>query len=203
MVKADIGSSAVPYFSYVCTCIWPQLSLGTYTFIVNALFFAGQFIVEPGSFTLSKLLQLIPTALMGAAADINMLVFQQLSPQSYWQQLLILLLGCMMFGMSIALMVCADIVLMPMDTLITLLAKHTRFSWGNVKTVVDLSLLLITLALSFLFLHYPVGIREGTVIACICVGQFYRFMGRPASLLVWGRKGRPDASLPSCSEERQ
>lgn len=199
LVKANIGSSAVPYFSYICTCIWPQLSLGTFTFLVNALFFIAQFFVEPGSFTPVKLLQLVPTALMGAAADANMLVFQWLNPQHYILQLLILLLGCLMFGLSIALMVHAEIILMPMDTLITLLARHTHFSWGNIKTVMDLSLLLVTLGLSLIFLHRLVGVREGTVIACICVGQFYRVMGRPARWLIWGsdRSGEKGEADPT------
>lgn len=191
LVKANIGSSSVASFSYVCTCIWPAVSLGTFTFLLNLALFCAQFVVERGSFTPEKLLQLVPTAMMGLAADVNMYLMRGAAPSGYPQQVFALLAGCLMFALSISLMVASRLILMPMDTLITLLSRKSHRAWGNVKTTLDMGLLLLAVLLSLGFLGRIEGVREGTIVAAVCVGQFCRLLQRPADLLVWGRSSNP------------
>lgn len=58
--------------------------------------------------------------------------------------------------------------------------------FGNVKTGLDVSMVILSTVVSLLALHRLVGVREGTVVAAVCVGQCCRLWRRsPTGWWVW------------------
>lgn len=186
MVKSRTGTSAVTSLPAILNVIFPSVTLGTFTFLLNMLFFLGQFVAEPGSFSPAKLLQIIPTVLLGVAVDVNMWLADWINPVGYGQQLLLLLCGVLLFGLSIALMLSAHAVLMPIDSFVSAIAKKLGAQFGNVKTGLDITLVLLSVVVSLCVLHRLEGVREGTVIAAVFVGQISRLLQRYTDrLLPW------------------
>ena len=159
----------------VMTQICPLLTLGMYTFLLNVLFFIGEFIVDFKSFSASKFIQLIPTFFLSVAVDFNMFLVRGLHPETYILKLAVLIIGCMFFGLSIAFMVTADVILMPGEALIKIISVKYQKEYGNVKTAVDVSLVVLAVIVSLIFLNTIYGVREGTLIAAFTIGNFSRF----------------------------
>lgn len=176
IIKSQTGTSPMSSLTNVMTYVYAPISLGTYTFFLNFAFFVGEFVLEPKSFHPVKLIQLIPTFFLSVAVDLNMMLVANLVPSSYPMQLLILAIGCIVFALSISLMVSANVLLMPGDAFIGILANRTGLKWGNAKSAVDVSLVILAVLVSLLFLHKVVGVREGTVIAAICIGQISKLV---------------------------
>ena len=71
---------------------------------------------------------------------------------------MVLLISCVVFGLSLALKVSADATLQPSEAFISVVADRTGKEWGNIRTVVDVSLVII--------------------VAAILNGQFCRIFGK-------------------------
>ena len=110
IIKSGTGTSPMSSLTNVMTQICPLLTLGMYTFLLNVLFFIGEFIVDFKSFSASKFIQLIPTFFLSVAVDFNMFLVRGLHPETYILKLAVLIIGCMFFGLSIAFMVSADVI---------------------------------------------------------------------------------------------
>ena len=166
IIKSGTGTSPMSSLTNVMTQICPLLTLGMYTFLLNVLFFIGEFIVDFKSFSSSKFIQLIPTFLF---------LVRGLHPETYILKLAVLIIGCMFFGLSIAFMVSADVILMPGEALIKIISVKYQKEYGNVKTAVDVSLVVLAVIVSLIFLNTIYGVREGTLIAAFTIGNFSRF----------------------------
>lgn len=175
IIKSGTGTSPMSSLTNVMTQVFPVLSLGTYTFFLNFSFFVGEFILEPKSFKLSKFIQLIPTFILSVAIDFNMMLVANLVPANYAIRIVVLIIGCMFFGLSIACMVSANILLMPTEAFIGIICDKTGKEFGTIKTYFDITLVILAVIVSFIFLRRVHGVREGTLIAALCIGNFTRF----------------------------
>ena len=129
IIKSGTGTSPMSSLTNVMTQICPLLTLGMYTFLLNVLFFIGEFIVDFKSFSASKFIQLIPTFFLSVAVDFNMFLVRGLHPETYILKLAVLIIGCMFFGLSIAFMVSADVILMPGEALIKIISVKYQGIW--------------------------------------------------------------------------
>ena len=77
---------------------------------------------------------------------------------------------------------------------------RTHKNFGNIKVLVDSSMVLAAVLLSLAVLHTIVGLREGTIISAVLVGMSVRFFS-PAGRVVWlrssGKKRKAGESPPS------
>ena len=166
IIKSGTGTSPMSSLTNVMTQICPLLTLGMYTFLLNVLFFIGEFIVDFKSFSASKFIQLIPTFFLSVAVDFNMFLVRGLHPETYILKLAVLIIGCM---------VSADVILMPGEALIKIISVKYQKEYGNVKTAVDVSLVVLAVIVSLIFLNTIYGVSEGTLIAAFTIGNFSRF----------------------------
>ena len=175
-IKATIGVSPMSSITNLLILIFPNISLGTFSFLVNFLFFVAEFIVAPKTWHPIKILtQLVPTFICSVFIDINMALVSSITPESYLMKVAVLLLGCLVFGLSLALMVSADATLQPSEAFISVVAERTGRAWGNVRTAVDISLVIIAVIASLIVFQALTTVREGTVVAAILVGQSSRW----------------------------
>lgn len=184
IIKSGTGTSPMSSLTNVMTQIFPLLTLGMYTFLLNLMFFILEFVVEPKSFKLVEFIQLAPTFLLSVAIDINMILVKNLMPSNYIMQIGILIIGCFFFGLSIALMVSADVILMPGEAFIKIVSQKTGKEYGNIKTYVDVSLVILAAIVSLIFLHKIYGVREGTLIAALLIGNMSKLCKKFTNKLI-------------------
>lgn len=173
-IRAGVGIAPISSVTRTMTMVYPPLSQGTYSFLLNFVMFFGEFVVLPKEFRLKNFAQLIPALVSGFFLDANLRLLSFLSVENYVLSLCLLVVGCAVLALGIYLMIEADLILMPNDAFNSVLVKRTHMKWGNVKTMVDLGLLLTAAMIGLVFLGKIMFIREGTLINAIICGQFIK-----------------------------
>ena len=171
ITKAALGTSPISSLPYVLSPAFP-LSLGGFSFIMNMLFIAAQFVLLCGVIKPVQLLQIPVNLVFSAAIDLSMSLLGWLEPSGLIARCASLLAGCVILAFGVALEVAPDVLLVPGEGIVRAIACRTRARFGSVKVAFDVTLVLISLALSLLFFHRLNGLGLGTVISALLVGRF-------------------------------
>ena len=97
-----------------------------------------------------------------------------------------LLLGCVFLGLGIALEVIPNVLILPGEGLVRVIAGLTGWRFGHVKTGFDMSIVASAVVVSVLVKGQVLGIREGTVIAALIVGNISHFFIEKVSAALAG-----------------
>jgi len=178
MVQGRLGISPISSFPYVFSVRFPQISLGTFTMILNLLLITGQILILRREFTLIQFVQFPITLLFGLFVDVSKWMLSVILPQAYWQQLLVFLFGCVVLALGVSLAVTAGVVMNSGEAFIAAVSRKSGLNFGTVKVLFDVTLVLLAILFSFLFMGRLEGVREGTVIAALLSGFIIRFFNR-------------------------
>lgn len=162
--------SSLPYvLSLVCT-----LSFGTTTFLVNIVFIFLQVLMLRKNFHKSYYWQIGVTLIFGIFVDLSMHILSFVVARDYITQLVMLILGAMVMGLGIFLEVRADVCYVPGEGLVKAISKKFKLNFGKTKISFDIMLCVLAGFLSLLEFHSIYGLREGTIISALLVGNFVR-----------------------------
>lgn len=174
-IRAGIGISPQSSLTRTMTLIFPGVSQGTFNLILELVMLALTFLVMRKAFKVRYLLSLIPTLILAVLLDFNLSLTEWIVlEEPYIAKLGLLLFADAIMALGLFLMIRANLVLMPMDMFVNTLHNKTGRKWGNLKTMFDCSLLLVSAAIGLLFLGAPQFIREGTIINAIMIGQYIK-----------------------------
>ncbi|WP_052339216.1 YczE/YyaS/YitT family protein [Gorillibacterium massiliense] len=177
ITKADIGTSPISSVPYVLSLKFP-LSFGMFTFVICILFVLLQAVLLRGRMPLRDYLQIAVGLIFGYFVDAGMAVLSHASFPDYWEKIIALVAGCFMLAIGVNVQIAAGTVLNPAEGIVKVLADRTKAEFGNVKMIFDWSLVAIALLLSLLAFGSMQGLREGTVISALLVGQFVKLVRR-------------------------
>lgn len=177
-IKAALGTSPISSVPYVTGAI-SGLSVGTTTIIMNTVFVLIQIAILRRRYEWFQLLQLPAAVLFGTTIDVASLLIDGLSPTAYWQQWLVCLLGIFLVALGICMEVVANLITTAGEGIVLAICKVAPVKFGNMKMAFDLTLVALSVVLSFVFLGHLDGVREGTVAAAILVGQLTKQLQRP------------------------
>ena len=77
-------------------------------------------------------------------------------------------------AIGISLDVIADVIMLPAEAFVRELSKKTGIRFGNVKVAFDSTLTIMAMEVALIAFHKLNGVREGTLINALCVGQLVR-----------------------------
>lgn len=187
-VRSMLGSSVISVLPYVFESaglqgLVPKLTIGQYTYIMNALLVVGQLCVLRRQFEAVQLFQLLVGFVFGSLIDINMLLTQWLVPAAIWQKVLVQVLGCTVLGVGIALEVRCGSITMPGEGFPVAISRVSGVEFPKIKICVDVSLVMLGLVAMMAFFGQwqwqIVGI--GTLFAMFYVGYVVKMAGRHLS----------------------
>ena len=187
---AGMGTSAVSSLSYVLTFVFPGLSLGVFTFLVNCTMLVGQVLLLRHRFQSIQLLQIPATLLFSVCIDLWTELLAPLVPESYGARWVVLLLGCLSLGLGVALEVLPNVLILPCEGFVRTVSQVFGWDFGKTKTGYDLAMVSAAALLSYLSLGAICGLREGTIVCALTVGGISRFLCRRLSFLQYPRSGR-------------
>lgn len=183
---AGLGISPVSSIPRALEIIW-HFTMGTTTIIVYCVLVLIQFLVLRKDFKLFNILGVPVAIVFGFLVDlvgidpnaIGHLLANFPRPQGYVMQLLYLLISIILIGLGVYIYLKPSLVPMPAEGLALAISQKSGKAFGDCKTGVDVGLILIAFILQLIFLGGfksfsnpdTVVIREGTVIAAVCVGQ--------------------------------
>ena len=176
-IKAGLGTSPISSIPYALNLI-TGLSVGTTTILVNANLILLQIIILRKKYQPIQLLQFPVAVAFGLLTDVAVACTDAIGLTSYWQQWLMCLAGIVLVALGVSFEVAAHAVTLPGEGLALALCRVIKLKFGYMKVIVDVSLVVIAVALSFGFLHGLQGVREGTLAAALLVGLLAKQINR-------------------------
>lgn len=180
-----LGSSVISVLPYVFQSageksLVPALTIGQYTYIMNALLVIGQICVLRRRFELVQLFQLVVGFVFGSLIDLNMLLTPWVAPTTFVMQAVTQVAGCTILAVGIALEVRCGSVTMPGEGFPVAISRVSGMEFPKVKIIVDTSLVVLGVIACYAFFGawqwYIVGI--GTLFAMFYVGYMVRVVGK-------------------------
>lgn len=185
-VRSMLGSSVISTLPYVFETAGkrslgvPALTIGQYTYIMNALLVVGQICVLRRRFEPVQLFQLLVGFVFGSLIDVNMMLTGWLQPATIAAKIAAQVAGCTILGLGIALEVRCGSVTMPGEGFPVAISAVTGVEFPKVKICVDTGLVVLAVVFSYVFFGawqwYIVGI--GTLFAMVYVGMVVKKIGK-------------------------
>lgn len=182
-VRSALGSSVISTIPFVLTLagengLIHSLTIGEWTYVMNFVLVGLQILVLRRKFEPTQLFQLIIGFLFGWLLDVNMALTGALPINGVIAQILAQLVGCTVLGAGIAFEIRCGSVTMPGEGLPAAICRVVNASFAKVKICVDVSLVIIAVALGYCFfgtwLWMVVG--PGTLFAMIYVGAVVKII---------------------------
>lgn len=196
VIRAGLGNSPVSGTTYVLSRAFPAVSLGGFTFIFNMALLLGQILMLRRRFKLIQLLQIPVSIFLGGFTDFTVWLTGFIPTPNYLSRLAVLLAGCAVAAVSVALAVQANVLMNSGEAFVKALSDTVKKKFGSCKVAFDVSLLIAIAVLSLLLLGHLEGLREGTVIYALLVGNLVKLvLPRLGWLERWMSCGRlPEAA---------
>ena len=186
---AGLGMSAVNSVPRALEIV-TGCTFGTMIIVVYSLMVVLQFLILRKDFKLHNILGIPVGLLFGSLVDILgtdpnaighfMIHFHR--PASYLEQLLYLAVSIVIVGTGVYVYMKPRLVFMPVEGFTEAVAMKTGKTFGDCKSIVDVSLALISLAVQLIamggmksFSSPDVVVREGTVLSALLSGQIVKF----------------------------
>ena len=121
-------------------------------------------------------MQLIIGTIFSFFIDFSLMLVNFINPVGYVNQMLLLLISCVVVAFGVLLEIKTEIVYLPADGVIVAISKVVKVEFPKVKPFVDTSMVIIAAILSIIFLGYLAGVREGTIISAIIIGPIVKIL---------------------------
>ncbi len=171
-VNSGLGVSPVNSLPYVISLIL-NVDMGRCVIGVFASYIVVQLLLLRRNFRWIQLTQLVFSTVFGYFVDFAKWALGDWALASYPGRLAMLFFSILLVALGVCLYMGTGLVNMPMEGM-TKAVKDTLFPkthFAEVKVAMDCGVVLLGVALSFLFLGQLEGIREGTVICAVLVGK--------------------------------
>lgn len=175
-IRSGLGTTPISSVPYVYNIVFPRLSVGMLTILLNVFFVFLQILILKSDFKIIQFLQIPVVMLFGWFVDVHLSWNGNLIPTNYLMQWVFCLVSCLFIAFGIFLQLKADVSILPGEGLIMAIAKSLKKEFGLIKILFDSLLVVVALISVFIFLDKLEGVREGTVASALLVGflvQFY------------------------------
>lgn len=177
ITNSMLGTSPIACLPFVLTSIF-GLTLGTFTFVMNIFLLAAQKLLLGSVFATRHMLQLPTAFLFGIFIDLSMFLTRVCITDVYPLQIVCCTVGTAILGLGISLQVACNSTTIPCIGILVAVSYRWHINFGNVKVLLDLTLVALAALLSWAVLGEIVGIREGTVISAALTGFFAKGFSR-------------------------
>lgn len=169
ITKAQLGATAVTSLAFVISQL-SGLSFGMMTGLFNFMYVIIQIVIQRKAFPKIQLFQFVVSFILGFAVDFANFLLRNLLPETYIQQLAILLVGCVIMGFGVFLQLKAATVYNPAEGIVYAIADATNRPFDVVKTAFDVTLVISAIILGLVVTGGVVGVREGTIVSALIIG---------------------------------
>ena len=176
---AELGVSPISSVANVISIRCDLLTMGGWLTVTNCLMILCQIILLKKKFAPIQLLQFPVSILSGYFTDLCLYMISGIGTETYIIRLGLLLAGIVILALGISATVIADTIVNPGEGIVKAIAIVSGKSFGDVKTIFDVSWVTLSLVLSLILFGFRlVGVREGTIIAAFFTGYGVKFWNR-------------------------
>ena len=176
--KCGLGVSPSSGLAYLLSEVFPALSMGTFTTLMNLCYLLIQLLILRKKFHPSRLLQLLVVFLFGYFTDFTLMLVAPIQVENYFLQLLLCAGACAVMGLGLFLEVRARVISMASEGALSVIAAARKRDFGQIKIINDCVCVVATVAISLIAFREVHAVREGTIIAAVLVGLCTQSCGK-------------------------
>lgn len=186
---APLGSSLF----YVLNQWIDALSMGQWSWVMQAIWLITLILIVQ-QVHVRYFFSFATSVLYGMSLDITKIIFSNISVHNFGERLLCFGVGFLMLGVGLQLFFKCSMPMVIYDLIVKEVTAVKHLKLGIVKTVLDVTILLLAAGIGLVFLGGLVGLGIGTVIIALFTGAYIQsidglvnriFEFRP---LIWGRE---------------
>ena len=177
-VKSDLGVSPVNSIPYVIS-LMTGIEQGRCVTVIFICFIGLQFLISPKTFSVKNLLQIVGSTIFGYfVTAANRLTVGVPECSNYPMRLLYLFISMVLIAIGVSLYMKPNLLPLPAEGIMQALVDRFGIRFPNAKSGVDTTMVVVAVVLSFLFFHKLNGVREGTIIAALGIGQLVKIWNK-------------------------
>lgn len=179
-VKSDLGVSPVNSIPYVIS-LKTGIEQGRCVTVIFICFIALQFLISPKTFSVKNLLQIIGSTVFGYfVTAANLLTVGVPGCSNYLMRLVYLFISMVLIAIGVSLYMKPKLLPLPAEGIMQALVDRFGIKFPNAKSGVDTTMVIVAAILSLVFFGKLNGVREGTIIAALGIGQFVKVWNKLA-----------------------
>lgn len=181
--KAGLGTSPVASVPYSISLMSGLLTFGGWLNLLSVLQITVQVLLlgrrcKPVEIVIQTLLAFV----YGYLTDFSCGLIAGLKVGSYPMQLVFMLISCIVLAFGIWLQLKGGVAMLPGEAMNRAISTRTGRRYETVKVFFDVFYIVVSAVLGIVFLGGLKGVREGSIIAAVVIGNLIRFYNR-----VWNR----------------
>lgn len=177
--KAGLGTSPVASVPYSVSLVNQSLSFGWWMIIMSLVQILVQvLILRKKCKPFEILVQVVVAFVYGSLTDFCCGLLQGLNPVSYPARFGLMLVGCVILGLGIWIQYKGGVAMLAGEAMNRAISQVTGKRYENIKIFFDVFYIVVSGIISLVFLGKFAGVREGSVIAALLIGNIIKLINK-------------------------
>ena len=176
MLHGGFGISTVSSLPYAISCITDRFTFGQLNYIFQGCILVFMLLITR-KFKKAYIASFILSVTYGVGLDVGNAVVESYPTDQIWMRILWFFAGAFLLCLGVYFMVRSSLPIVMDDMMVVAIAEHYGVTFRRVKTLFDLSCIVMSLAVSLAFSHDLGGIGVGTILLALFTGQTIHMIG--------------------------
>ena len=178
--KAGLGTSPVASVPYSVSLVNHTLTFGWWLNMWSVLQIAVQIaLLRKKCKPVEIIIQTVLAFVYGYLTDFSCKLISGLQANNYIMQFALMILSCFVLGFGIWIQFKGGVAMLPGEAMNRAISEVTGIKYENIKIFFDVLYIVIAAAICFIFVGKLEGVREGSIIAAVLIGniiKLYNFL---------------------------
>lgn len=177
--KAGLGTSPVASVPYSVSLVSTLLTFGGWLNLLSVLQITVQVLVMRFKCNYFEIaVQTVLAFVYGYLTNLSCFLIRKITVTTYIGRFGFMLLGCVILAFGIWVQVKGGVAMMPGEAMNRAISEAAGKRYENVKVLFDILYIATAVLICLVFLHKLQGVREGSVIAAVLVGNLIKLFDR-------------------------
>ena len=173
--KAGLGTSPVASVPYSVSLVNHALTFGWWLNMWSVLQIAVQIaLLRKKCKPVEIIIQTVLAFVYGYLTDFSCKLISGLQANSYIMQFALMILSCFVLGFGIWIQFKGGVAMLPGEAMNRAISEVTGKKYENIKIFFDVLYIVVAAAICFIFIGKLEGVREGSIIAAVFIGNIIK-----------------------------
>ena len=173
--KAGLGTSPVASVPYSVSLVNHALTFGWWLNMWSVLQIAVQIaLLRKKCKPVEIIIQTVLAFVYGYLTDFSCKLISGLQANTYIMQFALMILSCFVLGFGIWIQFKDGVAMLPGEAMNRAISEVTGKKYENIKIFFDVLYIIVAAAICFIFIGKLEGVREGSIIAAVLIGNIIK-----------------------------
>ena len=173
--KAGLGTSPVASVPYSVSLVNHTLTFGWWLNMWSVLQIAVQIaLLRKKCKPVEIIIQTVLAFVYGYLTDFSCKLISGLQANTYIMQFALMILSCFVLGFGIWIQFKGGVAMLPGEAMNRAISEVTGRKYENIKIFIDVLYIIVAAAICFIFIGKLEGVREGSIIAAVFIGNIIK-----------------------------